>query len=777
MAKKNGNILTRLFDGIRVFFNFLKPPELRAGSVLASAAAFLVCLGLIIAGKGSAGLGVGDIGDFEVGRVAERDVVAERAVSYTDQEATGRRIAERERMIPAVFIRSNTATEMAWDSYSRFSTLAMRFFSEKAPAAAFVSAVEEEFPAYFSRETIQTLFDDGERERILEYGADVLNHLLEAGIVALPDTGLEACNPDVLELHSARGTQTEQEYVRYDQIVTRENVAEEIDRYMAGTRSPPSFVRIGPAMMKPFIAENVFFSLEDTQRHITEVRDAVEPVVKLIERGKRVIRKGFIVTEDDMVQLEALSTTIRDRDIRSIIGQILLFLLCFGEFAFLGSRQIQGKRLAPAEVYLICVLVPVYIGGAVFFRNLPVTQELPVALFMPTALVVMLPAILIGPRPAAIMAMVLPFIAFLAGAYDVSSYMFALSSGVVATYTMQGAEKRMDLIKAGFIIGAVNCVVSVASLLVHRSPVGDYPVMLLGSAANGIASGMLVLGFLPMLENAMNAVTSFRLIELSDLNAPILKRLFSVAPGTYSHSLMVANLAEAACQEIGANPLLARVGAYYHDIGKMEQPDYFVENQSTYNKHNDISPRLSATVIRSHVKLGAEKARAMGLPQAVIDIILEHHGNSVITWFYNAALKRETQVNREDFSYPGTPPCSRESAVVMLADVTEAAVRTLKKPTVTRLEKFIQELIMAKFENKQLAESELTFKDLEIIKKTFVRVLAGYYHSRIEYPKLPKPGASPSPAGPAGGDGAPDGRPSGELKAAAENMTGGNGRP
>jgi putative nucleotidyltransferase with HDIG domain len=178
----------------------------------------------------------------------------------------------------------------------------------------------------------------------------------------------------------------------------------------------------------------------------------------------------------------------------------------------------------------------------------------------------------------------------------------------------------------------------------------------------------------------------------------------------------------------------------------MDNPDYFVENQTAYNKHDDIAPRLSATVIRSHVKLGAEKARALGLPQAVIDIISEHHGNSVITWFYNKALKQEsggksgakTGVNMEDFSYPGSPPRSRESAVVMLADVSEAASRTLEKPNASKLEKFIQELFSAKVEHGQLAQSELTFRDLETIKKAFVRVLAGYYHSRIEYPKLDK---------------------------------------
>jgi len=225
-------------------------------------------------------------------------------------------------------------------------------------------------------------------------------------------------------------------------------------------------------------------------------------------------------------------------------------------------------------------------------------------------------------------------------------------------------------------------------------------------------------------------------MELSDLNAPILKRLLTVAPGTYSHSVTVAHLAESACREIGADPLLARVGAYYHDIGKIEQPEYFVENQSGYNKHDEINPRLSVTVIRSHVKLGAEKVRALGLPQGVVDIVSQHHGNAVISWFYDQAKKSEGGADADDFSYPGQPPSSKEAAVVMLADSVEAATRTLKKPTASRLEDFIREIIMEKVRGGQLDRSDLTFKDTETIRNIFTRILAGHFHSRIEYLKV-----------------------------------------
>jgi putative nucleotidyltransferase with HDIG domain len=365
---------------------------------------------------------------------------------------------------------------------------------------------------------------------------------------------------------------------------------------------------------------------------------------------------------------------------------------------------------------------------------------MPASVAVPTALVVMLPAILINSRLALMLALTLPLGAFLSGSFDTQSYIFSLVSGIVAARSLHGAEKRMDLIKAGLIIAAANLVAMIAVLLWQRLPASSYPSSLFWAAFNGLASGMLVLGFLPPLEHALNAATSFRLIELSDLNTPILRRLFTVAPGTYSHSIMVANLAETACQDIGANPLLARVGAYYHDLGKMENPGYFVENQGDYNPHDDMNPRLSSTVIRSHVKLGVEKARHLALPTEVINIIGEHHGNSVITWFYSKALKQEdakrTGVNIEDFCYPGNPPRSKESAAVMLADIAEASVRSISKPTVPKMEKMIQELIAKKVEYGQLAESELSFRDLESIKNAFIRVLAGYYHSRIEYPKI-----------------------------------------
>jgi len=310
---------------------------------------------------------------------------------------------------------------------------------------------------------------------------------------------------------------------------------------------------------------------------------------------------------------------------------------------------------------------------------------------------------------------------------------------------MRISGKRIDLVKSACILAAINPVLIFLLHVILPGSTRDIGYALVGASFNGFMSGILVLGFLPILESALNTSTSFRLMEFSDLNSPIMKRMLLSVSGTYNHSIMVATLAESACREIGADPLLARVGAYYHDIGKLDQSEYFVENQTDYNKHLDLNPRLSATVIRSHVKQGIEKARQMRLPREVIDIIAEHHGNSIISYFYNEAKKSNELVDPEDFMYPGNPPRSRESAVVMLADVVEAACRTLDKPSVPRLEKFIGELVAKKMETNQLDESDLTLRDINVIKKTFVSILAGYYHSRIEYPNQKDPDSQNAP--------------------------------
>jgi putative nucleotidyltransferase with HDIG domain len=708
----------------------------RFGPSLVSLAVAVITIILVVGNMSDESGGAADMREFETGKVADRDVVAFHAASYIDEEATMIRMEAQERLVPAVFRYSAGISTGIIEAWSSFSDFADRLTGNGFSAASARLEVQAEYPAFFPNETLNAYFSAAERPQFRELGRGVLDGVLQRGVFAINREELWNFNPDVAELVSVIDSRSDRERLFYNEVITLEEVPEALAETVKNGELPLSFKAIGVDLLRPFISENVFFSPEDSRQRVLESRERVAPVIKNIEKGKRIIRKGFVITEDEMRELRALHSAAPNKDPRSVMGMVLIIILFYVLFIFLRGGLVLGRELSNSESYLLSILIGLYLAGSILVKNLSSGYEgFPASLAFPTALIVMIPAVFIGPRLALVMAVALPLGAFLSGSFDTSSYIFALISGVAASTVLKNAEKRMDLIKAGLIIGAANCLAVVVLMLLRRAGPGSYPLLLLWAALNGIISGMLVLGMLPPLEHALNAVTPFRLMELSDLNAPILRKLFTAAPGTYSHSIMVANLAEQACQDIGANPLLARVGAYYHDIGKMENPDYFVENQTDHNKHEDIAPRLSATVIRSHVKLGIEKARGLGLPQDVISIIAEHHGNSLISWFYNKASQQEEQVNTEDFTYPGNPPRSRESAVVMLADVTEAAVRSLSKPTAAKIEKFVQQLFEAKVEHGQLAESELTFRDLETIKNAFVKVLAGYYHSRIEYPK------------------------------------------
>ncbi|MDR3325679.1 MAG: HDIG domain-containing protein [Spirochaetaceae bacterium] len=466
----------------------------------------------------------------------------------------------------------------------------------------------------------------------------------------------------------------------------------------------------------------------------------VKTIERLIKESTATWQMG-LATFITLALVSIISINHRLLAFHQIVGVLILYaVIYYFFFIYLCGRRATGKRLNNNEVCLLSALTALYFISAKLC-SIHLTGYMPCSIAMPSALIVMLMAIMISSDIARVMAVLLPLGAFMTGFYDVSSYFFALASAVSAVYVLRSERQRMDMVKAGVVVAIINVVAAGAILMSRTSYLVFQPIILFWAAVNGIASGMLVLGITPILENMLHCATMFKLIELLDLSAPLMRQLAQKTPGTFSHSMLVANLAEAACQEIGARALLARAGAYYHDIGKIDQPEYFVENQRNDNKHNELmNPRLSATVIRSHVKLGIEKGRAVGLPNEVIDIIATHHGNSLISYFYYEALKKEGEVNKEDFCYPGHPPRAKEAAVVMLADITEAAVRTLDKPSAGRLEKFINELVSKKVDAEQLADCELTFRELETIKKAFVRVLTGYYHSRIEYPKIPASG-------------------------------------
>ena len=466
----------------------------------------------------------------------------------------------------------------------------------------------------------------------------------------------------------------------------------------------------------------------------------------VVQKGEKVIRKGFVISEEAYRKLEKMANVREYIDYRAFADALIYFAVLIVLWFFLFSKTLVGHTPLLKESVVQVLFFLANYAAAVFVQKLPFAASSPykLCIFLPNLLFIFLIVILFGEKQAVFFALISALGLFNASNFSLIVFFYTLSTGFVCCRIIRKLENRIQMVFAALITAMLNVLTAFLLKVIFDDNFDSAGIIAFGLAINGFLSGILVLGLVTPLEQILNTASVFRLIDLSDLNNPMMRKMLLTASGTYNHSLMVAQLAENACKAIGANSLMARVGAYYHDIGKIDQSEYFVENQSGQNKHDEINPNLSVSIIRSHVKKGVEIANSLRLPRQVIDIISEHHGNGVMQYFYQEALKANPDTKPEDYSYFGNPPTSRESGVVMLADTVEAACRTLDKPTVPRLEKFIHTLIEAKMQAGQLKNCALTFGELTKIQDTFVSILAGYYHSRIEYPDQKDPDAPKS---------------------------------
>lgn len=406
-----------------------------------------------------------------------------------------------------------------------------------------------------------------------------------------------------------------------------------------------------------------------------------------------------------------------------------LFLLSLYLYLRLEKSSFKNFNLLNSTLLLLIIFSGSYIA---------IRQNLPIY-YLPFSLIPMLTVLLFNSPQIA-------FLITLASSLSVASIsnnpfqamQLFLISGIFSIILVFGARKRITIIRAGFIIGVIQVITLVFIDNFWIALPQRYLVLLL----NGLISSIIVLGILPVFEYLFKTFTNISLLELADFNHPLLQRLILEAPGTYHHSLMVGNLCESACAAVGANALLARIGAYYHDIGKLSKPDYFSENQSVKeSRHDALSPEMSKLIIMNHVKEGVDLARKYKLNPALIDFIQQHHGTGLVYYFYRRALENsvEDQEVKEDiYRYPGPKSNSKETAIVLLADSVEAATRALKEPSPAKIEEMVHKVINNKFIEGQLDECELTLKDLEKISAVFIRILSGIYHSRVIYPEEPR---------------------------------------
>ncbi|HON87839.1 MAG TPA: HDIG domain-containing protein [Spirochaetia bacterium] len=675
---------------------------------------------------------------IEVGKVADRDIVANEDIIYIDQEATQRLIMQEKNKAAPIFVIDDRVTQKIMQNFQKFKEQTLLLLRDKLPQEEVIVALEKQFGTRVSRETVQKLTSFPAPAAVLAETEKILIKVLEKGIVAFPDSGLEEFNSQIIELQYWKNSTLHYEQIAIDNVytITTLNRAIQTAIKTSGINSS-AIANLVAALSTAFIEENAFFDAQKSQKRLQSIETSTEPVLRQITKGEKIIRKGFIITDRDTEEYKALQIHSMRFNIPLILGTSLIIAIFFFGILFLLKSNFTGFELPGNYWFFVLYTATVYfIIVNLLFTIVPETRQTLIPVFLPGALITMVMTILINERFSLLFSIFIAVLYLIASNFDGIGTIAVLLSGLISTNFAMRTEQRIDLIRSALQIAAYQFGIGFVISMLRETYITNFFLNGLWFGINGFLCGTLTLGFLPILEHWFNAPTVFRLQELSDLNNPILKRLLTLAPGTYAHSVTVAHLAESACLAIGASPILARVGSYYHDLGKMEQPEYFIENQAGYNKHNEIKPNLSATILKSHVQFGIERARELGLPEVIIDIISQHHGTSLMHYFFNEMKKIDPNAEPNQFRYSGPLPQSKEAAVVMLADSVEAASRVIKKPNIQKLEQMIDEVVKGKIEEDQFSACNLTFKDIELIENAFVRVLAGHFHSRIEYPKI-----------------------------------------
>lgn len=495
---------------------------------------------------------------------------------------------------------------------------------------------------------------------------------------------------------------------------------------------------------KSSLRPTMVFDEKATEAARNEAMQAVQPVQKTIKAGEVIVRQGNRVTEEQISTLTQLGMQRAQSDNQALTGIAVLIIITLGLVMMYIRRYNpriyeNNSQLFMIGIIFIMILLITKILMLIEITGRPDLNAMMVYL-APAAAASMLIGILLEQRLAYLISVILAgYIGLLGGGSQLNASIVSFAGGFVGVFLASSLNQTSDLARAAVGITMADLVAILALSMLD----GSLNLDMLAAAAsisliNGLLSTILMFGSLPLFEAVFSVTSTIKLMELANPNNELLKRLLLEAPGTYHHSLMVGNLAEATAGAIGANSLLVRAGAYYHDIGKLIRPEYYVENQrGAGNPHDRIAPALSALIITSHTREGAELAQQYRLPDSIIDFILEHHGTSVPFYFYNKAVQEEGEeyVDKDSFRYEGPKPHSKELALVMLADSVEAAVRSMNDPSLEAIKDRVHAIIETHLNDHQLEDCDLTFKDLNTIERSFLTVLEGIYHKRIEYPE------------------------------------------
>lgn len=529
-----------------------------------------------------------------------------------------------------------------------------------------------------------------------------------------------------------------EEPLREGGVMQARNLAEQQIRQ--NEQIPASVIPAAVEIARSAIVPNEIVNAELTENQVEQARASVEPT--RILQGQVLIQEGQLIDREVYRQLELAGMTDRQSSYRPALALALFVVLVSGLVLLL----VQGEKMdGLKKTVRLAIIVSVLLVALTIMKLLEIISgnfDAVIDFIYPTALAGILLRILVNERAAVLGTVALSACAGMmlqsgyAGVFQMDTALYVLFGGLAGIYLIRSKNRNFRLFPVGLAVGGVHLVYIAFYLLMNQSQytAGEIGFYTAAALAAGILSSTLATGVLPLFESLFGVLSTMRLIELSNPNHPLLKKILTETPGTYHHSVMVANLSDAACEAIGADGLLARVGCYYHDIGKTVNPQYFIENQSHGNPHDRLSPEQSRDIILAHGKDGAGILREQKMPKELIDIAEQHHGTTLLKFFYYKAKERQGEVSEEAFRYDGPKPQTREHAIIMIADSLEAAVRSMEAPSSEKIRQMVDSITGDKLNDGQFDECDITLKELKQVKKAMCETLNGIFHSRIAYP-------------------------------------------
>lgn len=485
-------------------------------------------------------------------------------------------------------------------------------------------------------------------------------------------------------------------------------------------------------ILMEYVKPNYLYSYKKTEESLRSKIANIDDIEVSVQAGDVIVRRGTILKAEDIKILRKVGVYSLKDNIKIFAGN-LLYVIVLSVLFVTSLKKVLKKEMSKKQQFFATAL-----ALFLYVLALRITGLKYINIF-PFESIVLMFGILFGVEFATIMSVFIVMYTISIVGYNYIVFVTGIISIIFSLYSIKKISTRTDIINTGIYIGILKLMIGLGVSSIAKIDFVDQVFRMVELFLSGLLSAMVVIALLPYFENTFNILTKMKLVELGDLSHPLLKRMSLEAPGTFHHSMLVATLSEQAAEAVGADSVFTRVACYYHDIGKMKRSNFYVENQSSgINPHDKLSPTLSTMIIKAHTKDGQEMGKEYKIPKEIRDIMAEHQGTTFLAYFYNKAKKENPDILESDFRYDGPVPRSKESAIIMMADSIEAAVRSLDEKDPVSVERMIRKIISAKMDDGQFAEADITLKEVEIIMGSFVKTLKGIYHSRIKYPDQKK---------------------------------------